>query len=343
MPGGIFSSTGDNAKPPLASTEPPPRGAAAVSPALEKPGARPGRQARRAGGKTRASDALWSPLAQNINLSARHRLSGDGKVQTIVEKNRDRLMQTIQDIDPEETREWLDSLEAVIDAEGVDRAHFLLEQSDHHGTPARHVPALQCEHAVPQHDSRRSPAALPGRSRNRAAHQLDHPLERARDGGARQPATPPSSAAISRASSPPRPSTTSASAISGARRPRHHGGDIIYIQGHSSPGIYARAFVEGRLTEQQMLNFRREVDGQRTLVLSASVADAGLLAVPDRVDGPRTDHGDLPGALHEVSRGARPRPRRATARSGPSWATARWTSRNRSAQSRSPRARSSTT
>ena len=36
-------------------------------------------------------------------------------------------MQTIQDIDPEETREWLDSLDAVIDAEGVDRAHFLLE------------------------------------------------------------------------------------------------------------------------------------------------------------------------------------------------------------------------
>src|SRR6266851_6480176 len=41
-----------------------------------------------------------------------------------------------------------------------------------------------------------------------------------------------------------------------------HPGDIIYIQGHSSPGIYARAFLEGRLTEEQMLNFRREVDGK---------------------------------------------------------------------------------
>ena len=41
-----------------------------------------------------------------------------------------------------------------------------------------------------------------------------------------------------------------------------HGGDIIYIQGHSSPGIYARAFVEGRLTEEQLLHFRREVDGR---------------------------------------------------------------------------------
>jgi pyruvate dehydrogenase E1 component len=41
-----------------------------------------------------------------------------------------------------------------------------------------------------------------------------------------------------------------------------HGGDLLYIQGHSSPGIYARAFLEGRLSEEQMLNFRREVDGK---------------------------------------------------------------------------------
>jgi pyruvate dehydrogenase E1 component len=40
-----------------------------------------------------------------------------------------------------------------------------------------------------------------------------------------------------------------------------HGGDLIYIQGHSAPGIYARAFVEGRLSEQQLLRFRQEVDG----------------------------------------------------------------------------------
>src|SRR5258706_1576605 len=39
-------------------------------------------------------------------------------------------------------------------------------------------------------------------------------------------------------------------------------GDLIYIQGHSSPGIYARAFLEGRLTEEQLMHFRREVDGQ---------------------------------------------------------------------------------
>jgi pyruvate dehydrogenase E1 component len=41
-----------------------------------------------------------------------------------------------------------------------------------------------------------------------------------------------------------------------------HGGDLILIQGHSSPGIYARAFLEGRLTEEQLLNYRQETDGK---------------------------------------------------------------------------------
>jgi pyruvate dehydrogenase E1 component len=41
-----------------------------------------------------------------------------------------------------------------------------------------------------------------------------------------------------------------------------HGGDLIYIQGHCSPGIYARAFVEGRLTEQQLLGYRQETGGK---------------------------------------------------------------------------------
>ena len=40
-----------------------------------------------------------------------------------------------------------------------------------------------------------------------------------------------------------------------------HGGDLVFVQGHSSPGIYARSFVEGRLTEEQLLGFRQEVDG----------------------------------------------------------------------------------
>jgi len=42
----------------------------------------------------------------------------------------------------------------------------------------------------------------------------------------------------------------------------NHGGDCLFIQGHVSPGVYARAYLEGRLTEEQLLNFRQEVDGK---------------------------------------------------------------------------------
>ncbi|MEA2184912.1 MAG: pyruvate dehydrogenase component, partial [Solirubrobacteraceae bacterium] len=49
-----------------------------------------------------------------------------------------------------------------------------------------------------------------------------------------------------------------------------HGGDLVYIQGHSSPGIYARAFLEGRLTEEQLRGFRQEV----------SLAPNGLSSYP---------------------------------------------------------------
>jgi pyruvate dehydrogenase E1 component len=77
---------------------------------------------------------------------------------------------------------------------------------------------------------------------------------------------PTASPATSAATSPPSPrpprSTTSASTTSGARPPTSHPGDLLYIQGHSSPGIYARSFLEGRITEDQLDNFRMEVDGR---------------------------------------------------------------------------------
>ena len=42
----------------------------------------------------------------------------------------------------------------------------------------------------------------------------------------------------------------------------NHGGDLIFVQGHSAPGVYARAYLEGRLTDEQLSNFRQEVDGK---------------------------------------------------------------------------------
>jgi pyruvate dehydrogenase E1 component len=45
-------------------------------------------------------------------------------------------------------------------------------------------------------------------------------------------------------------------------RTEEHGGDLVFMQGHSSPGIYARAFLEGRLSEDQLTHFRQEVGGR---------------------------------------------------------------------------------
>ena len=120
-------------------------------------------------------------------------------------------------------------------------------------------------------------------------------------------------------------------------------GDLVYMQGHSSPGIYARAFLEGRIDEEQLRNFRRETDRSGLSSYPAPVADAGVLALPHGLDGPRADHGDLPGALSSSTWSIAGSCRRPAARSGPTWATGRWTSRSRWARSRSPRASASTT
>ncbi len=170
-------------------------------------------------------------------------------------------METIHDIDPEETREWLDSLEAVIDAEGVDRAHFLLEQlittARLRGTYLPYNANTPYLNTIP---ADRQPH-YPG----------DREIERRISSIIRWNAL----AMVVRANQPSSELGGHIASFQSAatlydigfghfwRAPSEgHGGDIIYIQGHSSPGIYARAFVEGRLTEKQVLNFRREVDGR---------------------------------------------------------------------------------
>ncbi len=109
------------------------------------------------------------------------------------------------------------------------------------------------------------------------------------------------------------------------------GGDLVFYQAHSAPGVYARAFLEGRLSEADLAHYRQEIGAlgsgaQRAVELSAPVADARLLAVPDRLDGDRADRLDLPRALHALPappRAARTPP---AAASGACSATARWTS-----------------
>jgi pyruvate dehydrogenase complex dehydrogenase (E1) component len=93
------------------------------------------------------------------------------------------------------------------------------------------------------------------------ADPLDHPLERDGDGGARQPQARRLGGHIA--------SFASAATLYDVgfnhfwRAPSaDHPGDLLYIQGHSSPGIYARAFLEGRISEEQLDHFRMEVDGK---------------------------------------------------------------------------------
>ncbi|HEY2525045.1 MAG TPA: pyruvate dehydrogenase (acetyl-transferring), homodimeric type, partial [Candidatus Binataceae bacterium] len=170
-------------------------------------------------------------------------------------------MAMIQDTDPEETREWLDSLEAVINAEGVDRAHYLLEQLI---TAARLRGTYLPYNANTPYLNTIPPERQPH-------YPGDREIERRISSTIRWNAL----AMVVRANKEGSELGGHIASFQSAatlydigfghfwRAPtENHGGDIVYIQGHSSPGIYARAFVEGHLTEEQVLNFRREVDGR---------------------------------------------------------------------------------
>ena len=96
-----------------------------------------------------------------------------------------------------------------------------------------------------------------------------------------------------------------------------------------SPGIYARAYLEGRLSEEQLQRFRQEVGGGGLSSYPHPWLMPDFWQFPTVSMGLGPDDGDLPGALHPLPRAPRPRPRPRTARSGRSAATARWTSRSR--------------
>ena len=132
--------------------------------------------------------------------------------------------------------------------------------SDRSHAPLRRVPAVQAQHGLRQHHSRRR------RSRNIPG---DRALERRIEAYMRWNAVAmvlagqqgrPRSTADTWPATPRRPRSTKwASIISGAPPPAQHPGDMVFMQGHSSPGIYARAFLEGRLREDQLKRFRQEV------------------------------------------------------------------------------------
>ena len=167
---------------------------------------------------------------------------------------------TYTDIDPQETKEWLEALDAVIEREGAERAHFILEQlldeAHDYGaaipfsvtTPYLNTIPLELEQYTP------GDPALEWKIRsiirwNAMAMVIKANRITSELGG--HIASFASSATLYDV---------------GFNHFWHaptenHGGDLVYFQGHSAPGIYARAYLEGRLNEEQLDRFRQEVDG----------------------------------------------------------------------------------
>ncbi|MFZ1889404.1 MAG: pyruvate dehydrogenase (acetyl-transferring), homodimeric type [Candidatus Binataceae bacterium] len=169
-------------------------------------------------------------------------------------------METQTDIDPEETAEWLDALDAVIDAEGVDRGHFLLENLI---TKARSKGAFLPYNANTPYVNTIPVDLEPQSPGNREIERRIRSIIRWNAVAIILRANAVTSELGGHIASFQSAATLYDIGFSHFWRApsEHHGGDLIYIQGHSSPGIYSRAFLEGRLTEQDLLKFRREADG----------------------------------------------------------------------------------
>jgi pyruvate dehydrogenase E1 component len=167
----------------------------------------------------------------------------------------------LEDLDPAETREWVDALDSVLTFEGADRAFFLLDEviaeARRKGAPVPYSAATPYLNTIP-----------PGKE-----DRLD-PRDLAIDHRIRSLIRWNALAIVLRANKESSElgghiaSFQSAATLYdvGFQHFFHaptdqHGGDLLFIQGHSSPGIYARSFVEGRLTEEQLKKFRMEVDG----------------------------------------------------------------------------------
>ena len=164
------------------------------------------------------------------------------------------------DLDPQETREWVESISAVIAADGAERAHFLLERMvDETRRAGGHLPfplTTEYVNTIPPGLEAKSPgdAELEWKIRSilrwNAAAMVVHANRKPGELGGHI-ASFASSATL-----------YDVGFNHFWRSPSdQHPGDLLYIQGHSSPGIYARAFLEGRLNADQLDHFRMEVDG----------------------------------------------------------------------------------
>jgi len=169
--------------------------------------------------------------------------------------------QAANDPDASETQEWLDALAAVIEQEGPERAHFLLEklidQARRSGAYIPFSPNTAYINTIPPHIEERSPgdATLEERIRSYCRWNAMVMVAKANRGEGDLGGHIASFASLGTLIGVGQHHFWHAPSA-------EHGGDLIFFQGHSAPGVYARALLEGRLTEQQLVNFRREVDGK---------------------------------------------------------------------------------
>ena len=170
-------------------------------------------------------------------------------------------MSALPDFDQSETQEWLEALDAVIEREGSERAHYLLEllidKARRSGAFVPFSANTAYINTIPPHLEERSPgdAAMEERIRSICRWNALAMVIRANKGDDELGGHIASFASVG--------------TLFGIgfnhfwHAPSdNHGGDLVYFQGHSAPGIYARAYMEGRLTEEQLNNFRRDVDGK---------------------------------------------------------------------------------
>jgi len=165
--------------------------------------------------------------------------------------------QRLPDIDPEETDEWLESLRSVVDSSGLERARLLLHEilTEAQDLGVKISPASQTPYVntIPWDNQIPYPGNLKIEKEIQDAILWNSALivsdaNRRTDGIGGHISTYASSSTIYEVGFNHVFKGKESNGI----------GDALYIQGHGSPGIYARAFLEGRITREQLLNFRQE-------------------------------------------------------------------------------------
>ncbi|SDR82624.1 pyruvate dehydrogenase E1 component [Nocardioides scoriae] len=164
----------------------------------------------------------------------------------------------LPDIDPDETQDWLDSFDAMLDDRGRDRARYvmlrLLERARQHSVG---VPGLRSTDYINTIAPEREPWFPGDEETERRIRAFIRWNAAVMVSDANRPGLEVGGHIATYQSSASLYEVGFNHFFKGKDAPG--GGDQIYIQGHAAPGVYARAYLEGRLTEEQLLRFRQEV------------------------------------------------------------------------------------